>query len=196
MRPLDFSLWGACGKAAEPGPMPAQRECIDTDHPKILLRHFQGLLFFWWRADLERNGSRLVLSPLPAAGNPPGLQQVLLLCKFECRPLRPHVGLLDNCFFVTLATLGNTFVIFAFVLKRLQASAPIFESAQALCLRKCGTMGCMCRGLGSTWGTSSRHLHLIKACVHSAFCKEISPWLQDCCISSLPYRSRVLGRPT
>lgn len=37
---LDLSLQGACGKAAEPGPMPAQREFIDTDHPKILLRHF------------------------------------------------------------------------------------------------------------------------------------------------------------
>lgn len=97
----------------------------------------------------------------------------------------------------TLATLGNTFVIFAIILKRLQASVPIFESAQTLLgLRKCGTVGCRCWGLDSTWGTSSRHLHWSKACVHTAFCKEITPWLQDCCISILPYRSRVLGRPT
>lgn len=42
---LDLSPQGACGKAAGPGPVPVQRDCMETDRPKILLRHFQAPIF-------------------------------------------------------------------------------------------------------------------------------------------------------
>lgn len=42
---LDLSLRRARGKAARPGPLPVLRDCIETEHPKILLGHFQGSVF-------------------------------------------------------------------------------------------------------------------------------------------------------
>lgn len=65
---LDLSPQGAHGKAAGPGLVPAQRDCMETKHPKFLLRRFQAPVFSWWHAGLEISNSRRVKSPSPTAG--------------------------------------------------------------------------------------------------------------------------------
>ena len=120
---LDPGPQGAHGKAAGPGLVPVQRDYMETDHPKILLRHFQTPAFSSWRAGLEMHRSRMAQSPPPPASRPPGpgarpaLAQVQAIATGALKPPSPSR---KRCFY------------FSCFPERLRASVPMLEEAHAM----------------------------------------------------------------